>query len=321
MNQSIECKTQEEFDKAIKGGDIAIVREGIWTAYGSAQVTAYGSAQVTAYDSAQVTASDSAQVRAYDSARVTAYDSAQVTAYGSAQVTAYGSAQVTAYDSAQVRASGSAQVRAYDSAQVTAYGSAQVTAYGSAQVTAYGSAQVTAYGSAQVTAYDSAQVRASGSAQVTAYGYVAITQHADTCRITSTRTCQIIKVPAIKDIEDYLSRYPIQQEGDSVILYKAVNPSLKSLHSNTPITYPKKGVIEQEEISPPEDGCCAKGLHFAHFDWAVSFGQQYSDFVLLKARIPKDKIVVSPDCDGKVRTSYAEIIEVIKDWQHYKPEI
>jgi len=193
------------------------------------------------------------------------------------------------------------------------------TAYDSAQVMAYCSAQVRAYGSAQVTAYDSAQVMAYGSAQVRAYGYIAITQYGDGCKIKRTRTCRLIKVPPVQGIRDYLTRYPIEQQGDSVILYKAVTPTLESLCSNTPITYPEKGVVGQKEIDPPEKGSCAVGLHFAHFDWAVNFGLQYSEFVILKARIPKDKIVVSPDCDGKIRTSYAEILEVIKDWQHYNP--
>jgi len=112
MNKYVECKTQKEFDKAIKDGDIPVVREGYWEVTDSATVRAY----------------DSATVRAYDSATVRAYDSATVTATGSATVTATGSATVTAYGSATVTATGSATVTAYGSATVTAYDSATVTA-------------------------------------------------------------------------------------------------------------------------------------------------------------------------------------------------
>ncbi len=193
------------------------------------------------------------------------------------------------------------------------------TAYGSNQVTAYGSSQVTACGSNQVTAYDSSQVKACGSSQVTAYGYVAITQHGMDAKITKGKHCKLIKVPPIVSLEDYLERYPIEEAENTIILYKAVNENMTSLCSRTPITYPESGIVKSDKIDPPDKGSCAEGLHFAHFDWAVSFGQGYGKFVILKARIPKKSIVVSPDCDGKIRTNEAEIIEVIKDWQHYNP--
>ena len=75
----VEVTTQDQLD-ALKSGDVAIVRKGHFTAYGSASVTAYDSASVTAYDSASVRAYDSASVTASGSASVRAYDSASVTA-------------------------------------------------------------------------------------------------------------------------------------------------------------------------------------------------------------------------------------------------
>jgi hypothetical protein len=127
VKKEVEVTTQAELEKACTAGDIAIVREGVFTAYGSSQVTAYGSSQVTAYGSSQVTA--------YGSSQVTACDSSQVTAYGSSQVTAYGSSQVTAYGSSQVTACGSSQVRACDSSQVTASKQVAVTITGKPKVT------------------------------------------------------------------------------------------------------------------------------------------------------------------------------------------
>ena len=60
----MECTTQTEVNKAVKAGDIPIVRSGFFDASDSATVRAYGSATVRA--------SDSATVRAYGSATVTA---------------------------------------------------------------------------------------------------------------------------------------------------------------------------------------------------------------------------------------------------------
>ena len=237
--------------------------------------------------------------------------SSQVRAYGNSQVRACGSSQVTAYGISKVRAHDSSQVRAYDSSQVIAYDSSQVAAYGISQVRAYGSSQVRAYGSSQVTACD--------SSQVTAYGYVAVTQQSNFAIIYVGKNCTLLKVPNIDGISDYCERYPVKQDGDYIYLYKATKPDRISFYDNK-TQYPESGIIKTDKLAPKEAGSCAKGLHFSHYDWAVNFGLQHDDFIILKARIKKDRIVVSPDCNGKVRTDEAEIVEVIKDWQHYKPD-
>jgi hypothetical protein len=87
--KEIQVTTQAELEQVCKGGNIAIVRAGSFTAYGSSQVTAC----------------DSSQVRACDSSQVTACDSSRVTACDSSQVRAYGSSQVRACDSSRVKAS------------------------------------------------------------------------------------------------------------------------------------------------------------------------------------------------------------------------
>jgi hypothetical protein len=201
-----------------------------------------------------------------------------------------------------------------------AYDSSQVTALDSSQVTAYDSSQVTAYGSSQVRALDSSQVRALDSSQVTAYGYVAITQHSNCAIIKADRNCVLLKVPDINSINDYCERYPIEQDGDYIYLYKAVGSSMKSFYDNK-TEYPESGIIKISKLAPKEAGSCAEGLHFSYYDWAINFGLQHNDFIILKARIKKDRIVVSPDCDGKVRTDEAEIVEVIDDWRNYKPDL
>ncbi len=92
--KKIECKTQAEFDKAIKkhGDDsqvlIAITGKNIVDVTGNAGRFWEGKAEVRAYGSSTV--------RAYDSSTVTAYGSSTVTATGSSTVTATGSSTVTA---------------------------------------------------------------------------------------------------------------------------------------------------------------------------------------------------------------------------------
>jgi hypothetical protein len=88
MKQLIECTTQAEVDAATRDGNIAVVRNGLFVASGSATVEAWDSATVRASGSATVRASGSATVEASDSATVEARGSATVRASGSATVEA-----------------------------------------------------------------------------------------------------------------------------------------------------------------------------------------------------------------------------------------
>jgi phage gp45-like len=278
MNQYVECKTQQELDVCCKNHDIAIVRQGIFTAWENSQVTAWGNSQVTAWGNSQVTA------------------------WGNSQVTARGNSQVTAWENSQV------------------------TAWENSQVTARGNSQVTAWENSQVTAYNYSQIRACDYSIVHAKGYNALTQNSEQTTITKTKNCTLIKTDKVDSIESFIKYYPVESTRYSVILYKAVKPDLTSFYTNK-IEYPQKGKIENDILDDASEGSCANGLHFSHFDWAVRFGQDKQEpFVILKARIPKihpktklPNIVVSSDCDGKLRCKMAETLEVITDWQHYKP--
>jgi hypothetical protein len=226
-----------------------------------------------------------------------------------------------------VTAWGNSQVTAWGNSQVTAWGNSQVTAWGNSQVTARENSQVTARENSQVTACNYAMVRACDYSIVKANGYNSLTQNGDNAKVTKTKNCTLLKVPdKIKSLEDYINFYPCKITETAIYLYKAVREDLKAFYDQT-TQYPKKGKTSTDTLSPSSAGSCAKGLHFSHFDWAVSFGQSSGKFVILKARIPKinpetkkGNIVVSEDCDGKLRCQYAEIIEVITDWQHYKPD-
>jgi hypothetical protein len=207
----------------------------------------------------------------------------------------------------------------------TARENSQVTAWGNSQVTARGNSQVTARENSQVTAYNYSMVRACDYSVVKASGYNALTQNGDNAKITKSKNCTLIKVPdKVTSLKEYMDFYPCKVTDTAIYLYKAVKKDLKAFYDGV-TQYPVKGKISTDVLSPSSSGSCAKGLHFSHFDWAVNLGQSSGKFVILKARIPKinpqtkkENIVVSEDCDGKLRCQYAEIVEVIKDWQHYQ---
>jgi hypothetical protein len=238
MTKLIEVSTQEQFDAAVNDKNIAVVRTGVWVAYGYSQVTACGSSQVTACDSSQVTA--------YDYSQVTAYDSSQVTAYDSSQVRAYDSSQVTAYDSSQVRA--------YDSSQVTAYGYSQVRAYGYSQVRAYDYSQVTAYGYSQVTAYDYSRVRACGK-----NSFVLV--RSTYSKVSTPKRQRKTLIPQYPgSVQEWLGSYGIKSKGESVVLFKGVNDNFTSNHNNTAYAIGTETTAPDWEDTEAIE--CGKGLHF-----------------------------------------------------------
>ena len=262
MGKEIEVKSQQELNEVCAKGDIAIVRQGVYEAYGSAQVTACGSAHVTACDSAHVTA--------YDSAHVTACDSAHVTACGSAQVRAYDSAQVRAYDSAHVTACGSAQVRAYDSAQVRAYDSAQVTACGSAQVRAYGSAQVTA--SKQVAVTITGKPKVTGGIQ--------------------------IKYKGPTTARQWLDNYGVKAVKGVVTLYKIVRDDFKSQYgtSYAPGSTPKADDWDGGKAE------CGRGLHFCPDPTlCIQFDSMGTKFIACPVKVSEIAVHKDPQYPTKIK--------------------
>jgi hypothetical protein len=52
--------------------------------------------------------------------------------------------------------------------------------------------------------------------------------------------------------------------------------------------------------------------------WALNFGNSWNDMALLEVKVPIDKIVVSKDCDGKVRTSELTVLREVPVDEYYK---
>ena len=49
----------------------------------------------------------------------------------------------------------------------------------------------------------------------------------------------------------------------------------------------------------------------AHKNWAVLFGKNWEDMALLECETDAKDVIVSAECDGKVRTSKARIIREV----------
>ncbi len=223
-------------------------------------------------------------VRASENASVEAWENASVRASGNASVEASGNASVVARGNASVRASGNASVVAYENATVEAWGNATVEAYGNATVEAWGNAQIGACANVQV-------VRGSLSAKIAVKGNARVVTMPDTP-------------------EAYCDFYGVTVEDGRAILYKAVRDNLSSFHN--PCFVYAVGETKTHDCDPSQEVVCGMGMHVAHKDWALLFGELGGgDFRVLEVAVPLDKIVVPFNTDGKVRCSELTVLREV----------
>jgi len=329
VNNKIECRTQDQADKAIADGDIPILVEGNFslTITGTASpliiVMAKAVLELIAWESSQprVEARESSQPRvvAWGSSqpRVVARESSQprVEAWGSSQprveawessqprVEARGSSQprVEAWESSQprveARESSQPRVVARESSQprVEARESSQprVVAWESSQprVVAWGSSQprVEAWGSSQP------RVEARGYVQLSIFGAV-IAKAASTVSVlihgTRSKVAGGKKTRVnLKTGANWCSYYGVPVKAGVAVLYKAVRDDFKT---------GKFGFLYQpgtKPISPDWDGPareCGGGLHFSPSPRAaLEFDSEATRFVACPVKV--SEIVIHPN--------------------------
>jgi len=323
--------------------------------YGNAKITrVYDNAQISSvYDNAQITrVSDNAQINyVYNNAQITSVsENAQITRVSeNAQITRVSdNAQITyVYDTAQItRVYGNAQITyVYNNAQITrVYGNAQITrVYGNAQITSvFGDAHITrVYDNAQIThVFDNAQItRVYDNAQITSvYGYASILNCSGYATIetlgqniisynkketnltikASPKTTIVILEDINPTFDSYQTLYPVKINNDHAILYKAVRLINHRLVSDYDRSFEYKiGERIHHECNPSIHLACAFGLHVSHKMWALNFGMDWDDMILIECEVPINKIIVPKDCDGKVRTSELKVLRIVPKEEYY----
>ena len=117
----------------------------------------------------------------------------------------------------------------------------------------------------------------------------------------------------------YKKLYPVDEKGKSVIMYKAVHKSESGeYYSNYDPSFKYKiGEVKTENCSKEKDNSCSQGIHISHKVWAVNFGKVFDDMALLECEVNEKDIVVSKDCDGKVRASKIKVIREVPKSEWY----
>lgn len=112
--------------------------------------------------------------------------------------------------------------------------------------------------------------------------------------------------------EAYQRWYPFEVKGKKAILYKAVHKRDGKYVADYDNTFVYEiGKKVSADCDPKQDNSCSFGLHVAYKSWAIGFGSDWDDEALLECEVPIDKIVVSKDCDGKVRTSDLKVLREV----------
>jgi hypothetical protein len=166
----------------------------------------------------------------------------------------------------------------------------------------------------------------SASAKINLFGFsVAYKMITEACQIFKKKdTATIIMMPPFNGTwEDYCDRYSVKVSGKKVLMYKTVHKdedgTLRADYDKSFIY--KIGETHELKNAPKSDGSCSYGLHIAHKSWAVSFGAAWHDCALIECEVDPKDIVVSDDCDGKVRTSKLTVIREVPKEEWYTLDI
>ena len=189
----------------------------------------------------------------------------------------------------------------YEYAQVIVRGSAQIIMWGNSVVQdMWGEAMVSCYGKNKIISHGNNIIRT-------------IASNKKNLILKLSKFSHLIVIPDFKpDFTTYKKHFPVEIKGKDVILYKAVHKKDgKYLSDRNSLEY-KIGETLEHKNDPSKEQSCSYGIHVAFKKWAISYGKEWKDFALLECAVPIKDIVVSKDCDGKVRTSTVKVLREVE---------
>jgi hypothetical protein len=144
------------------------------------------------------------------------------------------------------------------------------------------------------------------------YNYIFLEGGKDQNNILLNDTSQILTFNTFQTkptLDFYLKNYKTEVTDTTVRMFKAVHKIADEYISdyNTNFKYVIGETIKHEVDTNIEESCSV-GLHASTLDFAVNFGLGWGDMAIIGVEIPKDKIVISKYCDGKIRTSELTVI-------------
>jgi hypothetical protein len=222
---------------------------------------------------------------------------------------ACGNSSVEAWGNSSVEARENSSVEARENSSVEAWGNSSVEAWGNSSVVARGNSSVEARGNSSVVAWENSSVVAWGNVQVSNY------QSSDE-RITTNGNARIVYLP--KTIREFMDFYgtPYDIDSEKATFYKAVRKDsgcgdgvYRSDHDSS--FFYEIGKTATETCDPDVAEECSHGIHIAHLEWILRYGEDWNNLAILEVETPINKIVLPNGSDGKVRTSEVTVIREV----------
>jgi phosphotransferase system IIB component len=246
------------------------------------------------------------------------YDNATVqSVYGNATVQYVSGNATVQYvsDNATVRSVSDNATMQYVSDNATVqsvYGNATVqSVYGNATVQSVSdNATLNLFGEAVIS-------NARGAKKIVLSGYNTIVVHKSDQKklgLVMNKKSHLVIIPdnnllTKPTFKEFAIRYAIKTKGLNAILYKSVHKVDGKYLSDKDRSFEYKiGEITEHEIDNQIKYSCAVGLHVSTLFWAVRFGSDWEDRVILECEVPIKNIIVAKDTDGKVRTSKLKVL-------------
>ena len=178
------------------------------------------------------------------------------------------------------------------------------------RVVARGNSSVVARENSSVEAWENSSVVAWGNSSVVGNGNSQIVDRLDGGKIKISGNSRIVYMP--KNIYEFMDFYGIKHTKTKAIFYKAVRKIDGEYVSDWNYNFKYEiGKTKTEICDTNIKQNCGQGIHIAHLNWALNFGNNFKDLAILEVETQIKDIVMPTDTDGKVRTSKIKVIREV----------
>ena len=192
----------------------------------------------------------------------------------------------------------------------TPYNRAVVNRRFKRSVEAWENSSVVAWGNSSVEARGNSSVVARGNSSVEAWGNTQVVDVARKGNIKTNNNARVVYNPT--SIEEYIEFHGLEATENTVKLYKAVHFRNGKYCADWCYFIYKIG-----DMAVPDGFCedllnsCGAGIHLAHINWALGYGQAWDDLAILELECDKADVLVPTFSGGKVRARKAKVVREV----------
>jgi len=264
------------------------------------KATLWGNSQATLWGNSQATLRENSQATLWENSQATLRENSQATLWGNSQATLWGNSQATLWGNSQATLRENSQATLWENSQATLWENSQATLWENSQATLWGNSQVkAAFENSIIKAFSSNVIILRLKHQSTLICQncnVGVQEKDNTANIIITKTMQHTK-------QTFLDIYKDSMTGNSIILYKSVNPDTLCDFYTGKIKY--EGTVTCPGWDDNEQRECGGGLHLSP---TPELALSYNKGKVLKCKVNIEDFVVYSKNIMKVRCKTVKVI-------------